>query len=109
MDVALIQSCGCSKSFAEGIKLQTLRSSGQEETGKKIGKEIGMMRRRKVGGMKALRWILLWILIGVMMKMVDALEEEIPGSKEMERMLETALVPRAGNVEKKKNVGKQKK
>ena len=61
-----------SKRLAEGTKLQTLRSSGQEEKRKKIGKEIGMMRRRKVGGMKALRWILLWILIGVKMQMMEA-------------------------------------
>ena len=39
-----------------------------------IGKEIGMVRRSTVGGMKALRWILLWILIGVRMHMVEAAE-----------------------------------
>ena len=49
-------------------KVQTLQSSGQEEKRKKIGKEIGMMRWRNVGGMKALRWVLLWILIGVNMQ-----------------------------------------
>ena len=46
----------CSKSSAESTELQTLRSSGQEEKRKKIRKEIGMMRRRQVGGMKAPRW-----------------------------------------------------
>ena len=56
-----------------------------------------MMRTRQVGGMKALRWILLWILIGVKMHMVEAVEKEIPARQEMERMLETALVPRVGN------------
>ena len=40
--------------------------------------------------MKALRWILLWILIGVRMQMVEAAQKEIPTRREMERMLVTA-------------------
>ena len=51
-----------------------------------------------MGGMKALRWILLWILIGVKMQMVEGVEEEIPASQEMERKLETAVVPRVRNM-----------
>ena len=53
-----------------------------------------------MGGMKALRWILLWILIGVRMQMVEAEGEKIPARREMERMLETAPVPRVGNMAK---------
>ena len=77
MDVALIQPCGsrsshveqhrrntlsnpCSQSSTEGSKLQTLWSKGQKEKGKKIG----MTRRRPMGGMKALRWVLLCNLLG---------------------------------------------
>ena len=54
---------------------------------------------KEVGGIKAQRWILWWILIGVKMHMVEAVEEEIPARQEMERMLETALVPRVGNID----------
>ena len=88
----------CSKSLSGSTELRTLRSSGQEEKTKEIEKETGMMRRSKVGGMKALQWILVWILIGVRMQMVEAAEEEIPVRREMERMLETAPVSRVGNM-----------
>ena len=98
-----------SNSSAEGTELQTLGSSGQEEKRKEIGKEIGMMRRRQVGGMKALRWILLWILIGIKMQMVEAVEKEIPARQEMERMLETALVHRVGNMARWRMMGLLKK
>ena len=50
----------------------------------------------KVGGMKALRWIFVWILTGARMQLVDAAEEQIPARREMERMLETAPAPRVG-------------
>ena len=70
--------------FTEGSELQTLQSSGQEKKRKKTGKEIGMMRRRKVGGMKALRWILMWILLVV---------EEIQAHQEAESVLMTVLAP----------------
>ena len=53
-----------------------------------------MTSRRQVGGVKALRWVLLWILLGVRMQMVEALEEEIPAHQETGYMLDTALVPR---------------
>ena len=43
------------------------------------------MRRRQVGGMKAPQWILLWILLGVKMETVEALEEGTPAHQEMER------------------------
>ena len=36
----------------------------------------------------------------VRMQMVEAAEEEIPARREMERMLETAPVPRIGNMAK---------
>ena len=49
----------------------------------KIGKEIGMTRRRRMSGMKVLRRILLWILSGVKMRMVEAAEEEISARQEM--------------------------
>ena len=55
------------------------------------------MRRRQVGGVRAPRWLLLRILIGVKMQMVEAVAEEIPARQEMKRMLETALVPCVGN------------
>ena len=110
MDAALIQPQGsrsshlerhgqqvlsnsCSKSLSGSTELQAFRSKGQEEKGGKSGKEIGMMRGRQMSGMKALRWILLWTLICVRMQMVEVEEEEeIPVRREMERMLETALV-----------------
>ena len=57
-----------------------------------------MVRGRQMSRMKALRWILMWILIGVRLQMVEAAEEEIPARREMERALETALVPRVGNM-----------
>ena len=41
----------------------------------KSGKYIGTRRRRQVGGMKALQWILLWILLGDKMPTMEALEE----------------------------------
>ena len=81
-------------------ELQTLGSSGQEEKRKENRKETGMRRRSKVGGRKALRWILLWIPICVRMQMVEAAEEEIPARREMERMLEKAPVPCLGNIAK---------
>ena len=87
-----------SKSLSGSTELQTLQSSEQEEKRKEIGKETGMMRRSKVGGTKALPWILLWILIGVRVQVVEADEEEIPARREMDRMLETARVPRVGNM-----------
>ena len=79
-------------------ELQTLGSSGQR---KEIGKETGMVRRSLVGGMQALRWILLWILIGVRMQTVEAAEEEIQARREMERMLEMKE-GELGNMGKKK-------
>ena len=48
-------------------------------------KEIGMKRRRQTSGMKALRCILLWILIGVRMQMVEVAETEIQARRDMER------------------------
>ena len=68
-----------------------------QEEKKKIGKEIGTMRRRQVGGMKALRWIMLWTLLGVHMQTVEALEEGIPARQETDCMLETAPVLRVDN------------
>ena len=56
-----------------------------------------MMRRRQVGGTKALRWGLLWILLRVKKEMLEALEEEIPAHQEKDCVLETALVPSVGN------------
>ena len=58
-----------------------------------------------MSGTKALRWILLWILIGVKTQMVEAAEEEIPIRRETERMLETALVPRVGNIARRRRPG----
>ena len=40
----------------------------------------------------------MWILIGVRMQMVEAAEEEITARRQIVRMLETALVPRVGNM-----------
>ena len=114
MDVALIQPCWsrssrleqqrqntsskpCRKSPTEGPGLQPLQSKCQEEKRKKIGKEIGVVRRRQLGGTKALQWILLWILLGAKMQMVEALEEKIPAHPETECMLVTALVSRVRN------------
>ena len=45
-------------------------------------------------GMKAPQWILLWILFGVKMPTVEALEEGIPAHQEMESGLLRALFPR---------------
>ena len=67
----------------------------------KIGKETGMMRRQQVGSTKALRWALLWILLGVKMQTVEALEEEIPAHQETDCMLVTDG--------EKENTGKKKK
>ena len=100
MDVALVQPrwssssrreqhrlCSSSLSFREKSEESTagnisqsqpLRSMWQEENRQKSGTEIRTKRRRQVGGTKALRWILLWILLGVKMQTVKALEEEIP-------------------------------
>ena len=64
-----------------------------------------MMRRRQVGGTKALRWGLLWILLGVKKEMVEALEEEIPAHQETDCVLETALVPSVGNEKKMEDDG----
>ena len=69
----------------------------QEEKREKNGKETGMMRRRQVGGAKAPRWVLLWILLGVKMQMVEALEEEIPACQETDCRLETARVLHVGS------------
>ena len=69
---------------------QPLRSLWKEEKRKKSGTR----RRRQVGGMKAPQWILLWILFGVKMPTVEALEEGIPAHQEMESSLLTALFPR---------------
>ena len=55
--------------------LQAVQSREQEQKRKNLGKEIGMMRTRRTSGMKLVRWILLWILIGVKMRMVEAAEE----------------------------------
>ena len=88
-DASLIQPCGSRSSHLErhgqqvlsnlrskilsgSAELQTLRSSGQEEKRKEIGKET------------------------VRMQMVEVAGEEIPVHGEMERMLETALVSRVG-------------
>ena len=54
------------------------------------------MRRRQVGGMKALQWILLWILLGVKMQTVEALEAGISAHQEMESGPMKALVPHGG-------------
>ena len=87
MDAALIHSYGSrsshlerhgqrvlsksrSKSLSGSTELQAFQSKGQEEKRGKSGKEIGMMRGRQMSGMKSLRWILLWMLIGVRMQMV---------------------------------------
>ena len=87
----------CRKRSTEGSRLQPLPSKWQEQEREKIVKETGMMRRRQVGGTKALRWVLLWILLGVKKQMVEALEEEIPANQETDRMLETARVHRVGH------------
>ena len=86
-----------SKSLSGSTEHQAFRSKGQEEKRGKRGKSG--MRARQMSGMKALRWIVLWILIGVRMQMVEVAEEEIPARREMERMLETA---RSWQDEKKK-------
>ena len=44
---------------AQQRSVAKFQSSEQEEKRNYVGKEIGTMRRRKVGGMKALRWTLL--------------------------------------------------
>ena len=81
---------------------------GQEEKSK-IGKEIGKTRRSHVGGMEALRWILLCNFIGVKMQMVEAVEEEIPACQEMEhpakREVKTARVRTQGTLKTKSQVG----
>ena len=45
----------CSKNSAEGTELDKLQSFGQEEKRRKLGKKIGMMRERPMGGMRVLR------------------------------------------------------
>ena len=37
-----------------------------------------MTKRQQVGVTKALRWVLLWILLGIKMQMVEAAEEKVP-------------------------------
>ena len=48
--------------------IPTEPTAREEEKRKKSGKEIGTRRRRQVIGMRALQWILLWILFGVKIK-----------------------------------------
>ena len=50
-----------------------------------------MMRRRRMSGLKVIRWILLWILVGVKTRMVEAAEEEISARQEMVLRIETLL------------------
>ena len=83
-----------SKSCREGSELQTLQRKEQEQMKKMLGKEIGMMRRRRMNGMKVIRWILLWILVGVKTRIVEAAEEEISARQEMVLRAETPLAPR---------------
>ena len=56
-------------SFVQQELFRLYRASGcpEQGAGEKEGKEIGMMRKRRVSGMREMRWILIWILIGVKM------------------------------------------
>ena len=51
-------------------RCQQLQSMWQEEKRKKSGKEIGTSKMLQATGIKALQWILLWILFGVKMQTV---------------------------------------
>ena len=54
-------------------------------------------KERRVGVTKALRWVLLWILLGTRMQMVKTTEEEISTRQETDCVLEKVPVPRAGD------------
>ena len=47
-----------------------------------------------MSGMKVIRWSLLWILIGVKMRLVEAAEEELSARQEMVLRSETSPAPR---------------
>ena len=69
--------------------------AGGEER-EKNGKGAGKMKRRQVSVTKALRSVLLWILLGIKM-LVEAAEEEISTRQETDCMLEKVPAPRVGN------------
>ena len=81
------------ETFIHFLQQQAVHSKEQEQKRKKLGKETGMMRRRRMSGMKVMRWLLLWILIGVKMRMVEA-AEEISARQEMVLRSETPVLPR---------------
>ena len=93
----------CRKISSEDSRLQLVWSSWQEDKRErerereKNGKETGMRKRRQVGVTKALRWDLLWILLGTKMQMVEAAGEEISTRQETDCKLEKVSVFRAGN------------
>ena len=51
---------------------QSLRSGGQEQERRKLGKETGMVRSRRMSGVKVIRWILLWVWVGVKTRLVGS-------------------------------------
>ena len=75
------------------------QGAGAEE--KQTREGCGMTRKRRMSGMRKMRWILTWILIGVEMRMVESAEEEISASARQEMVLrsETPLAPRLQEVE----------
>ena len=91
-----ITSKPCRNNSSEDSRLQPLQSTWQEEKREENGKHRKRSRRkrqeRQVGGMKALRLVLLWILLGTR----SAVEEEISIRQETDCMLEIVSVIRAG-------------
>ena len=89
------------KNSSEDLRLQPLRSTWQEEKREENGKNEKRSRRKRkgwqVGGTKALRLVLLWILLGTRMHIAKAVEEEVSIRQETDCMLQKVPVPRAGD------------
>ena len=90
---AIIQGKSAECTAGNISQSQPLWSTWQEEKRKKS--ETGIRRRRQVIGVKALQWI----LYGVKMQTVEALEEGIPAHQEMESGLLTALFHTRGRID----------
>ena len=97
----------CEKNGSEDSRFQPLLCTRQEEKREEENEKRSkrkaprassqqMVHKRQVGVTKALRLVLLWILLGTRMQMVTAVEEEISIRQETNRMIEKVHVPLAG-------------